>query len=209
MAFYNPSHFRIEDAPALHALMRAYPFATLMSGAPDPDISHLPLLLDTGNSGTVLRGHVARANPHWRAALDGIAAVAIFSGPQAYVSPQWYPGKRNDARVVPTWNYQVVHAHGRLRAIDDPVWLHRLVSDLTAMHESAFAEPWAVTDAPTDYIDKMLGAIVGFELVVTRLEGKWKLSQNKTPADRTGAIEGLAARDDAHSRAVSAAMKQP
>jgi transcriptional regulator len=189
---YLPAHFEQNDAQALQALMRAQPLATLVTTAADGlTADHLPLEYDAGSG--VLRGHVARANPLWRHA-DGQPVLAVFSGPQAYVSPAWYPSKAATHKVVPTWNYTVVHAHGRLRAVDDAPWLRALVGRLTERFEGARAtppEPWSVTDAPDDYLEQMLRAIVGVEIRVERLLGKWKLSQNRSEADRLGVAAGL------------------
>jgi transcriptional regulator len=195
MAMYNPDSFRVDDPEQMQALVREHPLATLvMQGGDGPDATHVPLLLMPDDGRWMLRGHVARANPAWRhAGEDGCPALAVFHGPQAYVSPGWYPTKKDDPRVVPTWNYAVVHAHGTLRAIDDPAWLHDLVTALTDDRESARPEPWAVSDAPIDYIEKMLRAVVGLELVVERLEGKWKMSQNRAEVDRDGVVTGLRA----------------
>lgn len=170
--------------------MREHPLATLVTvqeGVPTAD--HVPLQYDA--SAGVLRGHVARANPLWRLA-DGERVLAIFSGPQGYVSPSWYPGKAEHHKVVPTWNYAVVHAQGRLRAMDDANWLHAFVTGLTASQEGARAMPWAVSDAPADYVQQMLRAIVGIEIAVDQLIGKFKLSQNRNEADRAGVARGLA-----------------
>ena len=206
---YNPTAFRVDDPQRLHALMRDHPLATLVTrDAGAPAASHLPLLLVADGERVVLRGHVARANPLWRQAGDGCPALAVFHGPQAYVSPGWYPTKRDDPRVVPTWNYAVVHAHGSLRAIDDPGWLHDLVTALTGIHEASRPEPWAVSDAPDDYVAKMLRAVVGLELVVERLEGKWKMSQNRADVDREGVVAGLHAEGGAGGTAVAAQVSR-
>jgi transcriptional regulator len=202
---YNPATFRVDDPVRMHALVRGHPLATLVTqGADGLDADHVPLLLDLDGERAVLRGHVARANPLWRQAGDGCPALAVFHGPQAYVSPGWYPTKQDDPRVVPTWNYAVVHAHGVLRAVDDPAWLHDLVIALTREHEAPRQEPWAVSDAPHDYVAKMLRAVVGLELVVERLEGKWKMSQNRTEADREGVVAGLRGEGDARDAEVAA-----
>ncbi len=191
---YLPRHFEAPDLHAMHALIGARPLATLVAaGAQGLGADHIPLELDatSGAHGT-LRGHVARANPLWRDA-DGAEVLAVFHGPQAYVSPSWYPGKALHGKVVPTWNYTVVHAHGRLRAVDDAPWLRALVERLTTAHEAPFPVPWAVGDAPVDYLAQMLRAIVGIEITLTRLVGKWKTSQNRDRADRAGVAAGLAA----------------
>jgi transcriptional regulator len=188
---YLPKHFEQTDPAALHGLMVAHPLATLITPGADGitadavPLEHHPAL-------GVLRGHVARANPLWKHA-DGQAVLAVFNGPQAYVSPSWYPSKAATHKVVPTWNYTVVHAHGVLRAVDSAPWLHSLVSGLTDHHERPRAAPWSVGDAPADYVQQMLRAIVGIEIRVTRLVGKWKLSQNRSDADRHGVADGLAA----------------
>lgn len=187
---YLPKHFEQTDAEALHTLMREHPLATLVSlqdGEPTAD--HVPLEYDA--EAQVLRGHVARANPLWRVAA-GQPVLAVFTGPQAYVTPSWYPSKAATHKVVPTWNYTVVHAHGVLRAVEDAPWLHALVSGLTAHHESPRASPWAVTDAPDDFVQQLLRAIVGIEIPVQRLVGKWKISQNRSEPDRLGVAVGLA-----------------
>lgn len=204
---YTPAHFRVDDEATLHAFIRAYPFAALITGGADISVSHLPMLLQKTDSGFVLRGHIARANPHWKEISDGAAALAIFNGPQAYITPQWYPSKLKDGRVVPTWNYAVTHVRGTLRAVHDADWLNQLVTALTDEHEKAFAHQWAVTDAPADYMEKMLKAIVGLELTVHSMEGKWKLGQNRSAADQANTKTGLAARGDAQSRALSDMMK--
>ncbi|MCU0922056.1 MAG: FMN-binding negative transcriptional regulator, partial [Burkholderiaceae bacterium] len=154
---------------------------------------HLPLEFDAtaGEQGTLF-GHVARANPLWRVAA-GAPVLAVFGGPQAYVSPSWYPSKAATHKVVPTWNYTVVHAHGVLEAVEDAPWLRALVGRLTDQFEAPRPTPWAVDDAPTDYVQQMLRAIVGIRIPLTRLLGKWKVSQNRSEADRLGVADGLGA----------------
>jgi len=189
---YLPAHFAQHDPAALQGLVRAHPLAALVSST-GPDgltADHVPLEFDTDSG--CLRGHVARANPLWQHA-DGQAVLAIFHGPEAYVSPSWYPSKAEHHKVVPTWNYAVVHAHGPLQAVHDAPWLHALVTRLTSQHEASRAGPWAVTDAPPAYIDQMLRAIVGIQIPVERWVGKWKLSQNRSAADRDGVARGLVA----------------
>ena len=201
---YLPAHFAESRADVMHALIHARPFATLVTqGAAGPDANHLPLHLDANSSpqGT-LSGHVARANPLWREA-DGTGVLAIFHGPQAYVTPSWYPSKREHGKAVPTWNYVVVHARGRLRVVDDAIWLRRQLELLVDSHESGFADPWRIADAPRDYIDKMLAAIVGIEIEITDLTGKWKLSQNQAEANRAGVVAGLRGQESAEGIAVA------
>jgi transcriptional regulator len=187
---YVPNHFEQHDEEALFELMRAHPLSALVSeqgGQITAD--HVPLEYDPATR--TLRGHVARANPLWQAAA-GQPVLAIFSGPQAYVTPSWYASKALTHRVVPTWNYTVVHAHGVLLAVEDAPWVHALVSRLTEHHESSRATPWAVVDAPADYVQQLLRAIVGIEIAVDKLLGKWKISQNRSAADRLGVADGLA-----------------
>jgi transcriptional regulator len=189
---YLPKHFEQDDPAALAALMHDHPLATLVVATPDgPTADLLPLEFHPaiGPRGT-LRGHVARANPLWRHA--GVAALAVFQGPQAYVSPNWYPSKREHGKAVPTWNYTMVQARGALRAVDDAPWLRALVGRLTERHESTQPAPWAVSDAPDDYVQQMLRAIVGIEIELTSLLGKWKVSQNRSQADRQGVAQALA-----------------
>ena len=190
---YLPSAFEQPDREVLHALMQAHPFATLFSqGAEGPTADHIPLELDAsvGTHG-VLRGHVARANPLWQLAA-GQPVLAVFHGPQAYITPSWYATKALTHKVVPTWNYAVVHAHGSLQVVEEAPWLHALVSRLTQEREAARSQPWAVGDAPPDFIQSLLRAIVGIEIPLTQLIGKFKLSQNRSAADRAGVVAGLA-----------------
>jgi transcriptional regulator len=187
---YLPKHFEQNDRAALIALMRERPLATLIVAAPDgPTADLIPLEFD--DAANALRGHVARANPLWKHA--GAQALAVFTGPEAYISPGWYASKREHGKVVPTWNYTMVQARGTLRAVDDAPWLRALVGRLTDHHERTQATPWAVNDAPDDYVQQMLRAIVGIEIPLDGLVGKWKVSQNRSAADREGAALGLVA----------------
>ena len=190
---YLPKHFEQHDRNALIALMRERPLATLIvpgeDGTPCADLIPLEFHPHEGPHGT-LRGHVARANLLWRRA--GAQALAVFTGPEAYVSPGWYASKREHGKVVPTWNYTMVQARGTLRAIDDAPWLRALVGRLTDQHEAAQPAPWQVSDAPDDYVQQMLRAIVGIEIALSTLVGKWKTSQNRSAADREGVAHGLA-----------------
>lgn len=203
---YLPSHFEETRVEVMHALIRAQPLASLVVHGPDGlTANHIPMRVfsDRVPFG-VLRGHVARANPLWREASAGIEALAIFQGPQIYISPSHYPTKHLTAKVVPTWNYAVVHAHGTLQAIDDPAWLRDFLEGLTNEHEAQFAKPWRVSDAPDDFIAAQLRAVVGMELQITRLVGKWKMSQNRVPTDRKGVIAGLEVQSTPSSLAVAA-----
>ena len=202
---YNPSHFQEARVPVLHGLIRRHPLATLVTlGAEGLVANHIPMEIDAEPApfGT-LRGHVARANPVWRDSAPDVAALVIFSGPDAYVTPSWYPTKGESGRVVPTWNYAVVHAYGPLRAIEDPAWLRAFVTRLTERHEAERSLPWKVTDAPEDFIQRQLGAIVGIEIPVRRLEGKWKVSQNRAAQDRAGVVAGFREGSDPAGRAMA------
>jgi transcriptional regulator len=189
---YLPSHFAERRLDVLHQTIREAGLATLVTTGPDGlDASHLPFLLEPEPSPGRLVGHVARANPVWQVTPPESAALAIFLGPDAYVTPSWYQTKRETGRVVPTWNYLAIHAHGRVRFFEERDRLLEVVTRLTDRHEGRRAAPWKVSDAPAEYIEGMLAGIVGVELTVTRLEGKWKASQNRSEADRSGVAEGL------------------
>jgi transcriptional regulator len=205
---YQPDHYRVDDLPQLHALMRARPFATLVSsGSLGLYATHLPTVLkdDVANDAPngVIECHLSRANPHWKDLAAGGEALMIFQGPDAYVTPNWYPSKAEHGKVVPTWNYAVVHAYGRPEVMQDMDWLRRHVGELSAQQEAGEARPWAVSDAPDRYVEVMLRGIVGFRFVVTRLEGKWKMSQNREMQDRAGVVSGLGRRGEGDDRAVA------
>ncbi|HEU5208360.1 MAG TPA: FMN-binding negative transcriptional regulator [Longimicrobiales bacterium] len=205
---YIPSSFREEDLPTLHAFLEAHPLAALVTavgGASDLFATHLPLILDreAGPLGT-LRGHVARANPHARQLKAGPApGLVVFTGPDAYITPNWYPLKREHGRVVPTWNYVAVHASGTVTPREDPEFLLSHLEALTEKHEAARAGGWKVSDAPEEYIAQLMRAIVGLEIRIDRLEGKWKMSQNRSAADIDGVIAGLSESASATDRAVA------
>lgn len=212
---YMPSQFEESRPEVLHQLIQAHPLGLLVT-LDDAGLNgnHIPFEIDAapGPLGT-LRGHVARANPVWRAhghpSLPGIEAMVAFQGPSLYISPAWYPSKAGTGKVVPTYNYIVVHGYGHLRSIDDPAWLRSFLERLTDRHESqrknrdSGAVPWSVGDAPDDYVATQLKAIVGIELTLTRLIGKWKISQNRLPEDRAGVARHLreASGDDASEMA--------
>ena len=204
---YRPAAFRQDDLTALHAQIDSTGLALLTSNGPAGlQATHLPLLLEPeeGEFGT-LYGHFARANPHWQD-LAGQEALAVFAGPDAYVHPGWYPGKAEHGQVVPTWNYIAVHAWGQVETFDDPERLRELLSRLTARHEAGRPRPWSLDDAPAEYLERMLRAIVGFALPIRRLEGQWKLSQNRQPADHAGVRQGLAASANPRDRELAARM---
>ncbi|WP_426663336.1 FMN-binding negative transcriptional regulator [Rhodanobacter aciditrophus] len=187
---YMPKHFAETRVDILHGLIRDCPFATLVANtAGGLAANHLPFEL----VGNALHGHVARGNELAR--LDGAEVLAIFRGPDGYISPNWYPTKQETHREVPTWNYAVAHVHGRLKVIEDAAWLRALLERLTDRHEAAEPRPWHVGDAPDDHIEKSLRAIVGIEIGIERIEGKFKLSQNHPERNRRGVIAGLRRRD--------------
>ena len=190
---YLPSHFAETRAEILHALVRSHPLSTLVTLTDAGLVAdQIPLLLrpDEGAAGTLV-GHVARANPLWHATRLDTQVLAIFQGPQHYVSPGWYPSKQEHGKVVPTWNYVVVQAQGVLRIHDDPEWVHAQVSHLTRQQESTSVKPWAVDDAPRAYTDSMVKAIVGISIEITHWSGKWKVSQNQQASNRAGVVDGL------------------
>lgn len=192
---YVPAHFAELQTDVMHGLIQAHPLATLVTLSNEGiDANHLPLHLSPaeGPFGT-LRGHIARTNPLWRGSIPDSEALAVFHGPDSYISPSWYPTKSEDGKAVPTWNYVVVHALGTLRVIDDATWLRSHLESLTAHNEAAFAEPWRVSDAPRDFTEKLITALVGIEFAITRLTGKWKVSQNQPPQNRAGVVRGLRA----------------
>ena len=197
-----PNHFAEHDIARLHALVRAHNFATLVSAHQgEIQVSHLPFLLDAG--GKLLRAHMARANRQWRTFSPEREVVVIFHGPHHYVSPGWYASHPS----VPTWNYAVVHAQGRPRLIEDRERLAALLRELVTRHEAASPEPWKM-DLPPDYQDKMLSAIVGFEIEITRLDGKFKLSQNRPESDRPLVIEALERLGSDDALGVAALMRE-
>jgi transcriptional regulator len=205
---YLPAHFNETRPEVMHALMRTHPLCSLVTQCETGLVAnHVPVqTLDEPKPLGCIRGHVARANPLWRDYRAETQALAIFQGPQVYISPSFYPSKAKTGEVVPTWNYAVVHASGTLRFIQDPGWLRDFVAGLTAMHEAPRSLPWKIDDAPPAYIDKMLSLIVGFEFSIAALSGKWKVSQNRSPADQEGVIRNLQNAQDADSREMAAML---
>lgn len=206
---YTPKAFEVTDLPKLQAAMKQSELATLVTNTSHGLVAtHLPLLFDAtrGEYGT-LTGHVSRANLQWRESDPNAEGLIIFLGLDTYVSPNWYPAKRETGRVVPTWNYAAIHAYGRITFFDDVERLRTVVTALTKKHEAAFPAPWQVTDAPAAYIDSQLKAIVGFECQISRLEGKQKFNQNRPVEDRLGVIEGLLELQDERKRQVAELME--
>lgn len=192
---YNPAPFAENRRAVQHALIRDHPLATFVVAGAELTADLVPFVLypDEGENGT-LRAHVARANPLWRELQADTPCLLLFQGPQAYVSPNWYPGKAENHRQVPTWDYCTVQVRGTARVTDDAAWLRRALSDLTATQERLLPQPWSIDDAPADYIAALSRAIVGIELPIASIAAKWKVSQNRNAADRAGVARGLAER---------------
>lgn len=200
-------HFNTMGEPELHQLVAAVGSAELVTVGADgyPAATLLPVIWDDER----LVFHLARANPHWRSIEPGAPALAVVTGPQAYVSPAWYPSKEEHGRVVPTWNYTAVHFTGRVEVHEDEAWLRTAVTALTTLHEREREQPWSVDDAPARYLQKQLGAIVGIELTIETIEGKAKLSQNRSDADRAGVVEGLRREGGTREQEVADLMQDP
>ncbi|MET0652922.1 MAG: FMN-binding negative transcriptional regulator [Hyphomicrobiaceae bacterium] len=207
---YTPIQFRVDEAAEAHALMRAHPFAVLVThGADGVVATHLPTLLKVDAESPLgrIECHLARPNPQWKTFAADAEALMIFQGAEAYIRPGWYPSKAQHGKAVPTWNYAVVHAYGRLQAIEDKDWLLAHVGELSDQQEAPFAERWSMADAPTDYLDRQTRGIVGLTLAISRLEGKVKMSQNRDMADRDGVVRGLAERGEAEDAEVAALVQ--
>jgi transcriptional regulator len=204
---YTPAQFKVEDAGEVHALMRAHPFAILVTqGADGLTATHLPTVLKVDGASPLgrIECHVARPNPQWKSFAPDADALLIFQGHEAYIRPGWYPSKSEHGKAVPTWNYVAVHAYGTLRVMNDKAWLLAHVSQLSDQQEAPFAERWAVSDAPESYLDVMARGIVGLTFEITRLEGKVKMSQNREMRDRAGVVDGLRGRGEGGDAATAA-----
>lgn len=196
---YIPASFRENRLDVMHDFMRAHPFGLLVSsGAGGLQATPLPFLLEADGGNGMLRAHLARANPHWQALASVDECLVVFQGEQGYVTPSWYASKAATGKVVPTWNYAVVHAWGRPAVVEDAAWLRRQIEALTRGQEGRRTQAWAVDDAPADYLAAQMQAIVGIEIPIARIEGKWKMSQNRDAADRRGVIAGLRDANDPH-----------
>ncbi|SKA72539.1 negative transcriptional regulator, PaiB family [Thiothrix eikelboomii] len=205
---YVPKHFEQSDPQVLQNLIRSSPLASLVTlGAQGLNANPIPLYFEANGGLGLLQGHVARANPIWRDFDTQLEALVIFHGNDAYISPNWYPSKTEHGKEVPTWNYSVLNVYGHLRVQDDPLWLREFLEKLTQQQELGLAKPWQMSDAPDDYLQTMLKAIVGIELEITRWEGKWKLSQNKPSREYQGVIEGLNQTQNAKAIDLATVMK--
>jgi transcriptional regulator len=206
---YIPRANQEDRIAVLHKLMEDQPFASLITmGSSGLFATHIPMMLEQNGAKGQLRGHISRANPQWRDYTPSVEALAIFSGPQHYITPNWYLEKQESGKVVPTWNYVVVHAYGHLKIIEDGAWLVTHLASLTNIHEAASPVPWKIEDAPADYIASQVKGIVGLEMEVTRLEGKWKVSQNRSEQDRNGVAEGLAELNTTESLEMKALVEE-
>jgi transcriptional regulator len=189
---YQPPAFVEDRLPVLQELIRAHPLATLITAGPGGLIANfVPFILADGGDKGTLRGHIAKANDQVEALRAGAETLVIFHGPEAYITPSWYASKKQHGRVVPTWNYVVVQARGTPRVIDDPAWLRAQIGALTTSQENRRAQPWSVADAPEAFIAGQIKAIIGVEIPIAGIEGKWKVSQNRPVADRQGVVTGL------------------
>ncbi|MCP4382994.1 MAG: FMN-binding negative transcriptional regulator [Hyphomicrobiales bacterium] len=202
---YQPNHHKQDDLGAQHALIRSHPLGLLVTmGAAGLEANQIPFVLDpTCGTKGVLKGHLARANRQWRNLDDSVDALVVFRGPDTYISPSWYATKAETGKVVPTWNYAVVQVRGQLRVIEDRAWLRAQVEALTRDHEARRPKPWAVSDAPPPFIDAMVRGVVGLELEIAGIAGKWKVSQNRPEADKEGVITGLRADGEADQLAIA------
>lgn len=206
---YIPKQFEEPRIEVMHELARAYPLATLVThSSAGLNANHIPLHLSESPAPYgALQGHIARANPLVGEIAGGIEALAVFHGPDSYISPSWYATKKETEKVVPTWNYAVVHAYGVLRIVDSAPWLRAQLDALTGHNEASFPEPWAISDAPVDYIERIMAAIVGIEIVITKMFGKWKVSQNQPAQNQVSVISGLKASGLPGSEAMAALVE--
>jgi transcriptional regulator len=206
---YIPRANQEDRLPVIHRLMDDQPFASLITvGSGGLFASHIPMVLEQNGAMGLLKCHLSRANAQWRDHSPSVEALAIFSGPQHYITPNWYPEKEETGKVVPTWNYVVVHAYGHLKVVEDSEWLMAHLERLTRIHEGGSPVPWKVGDAPADYIASQVKGIVGLEMTIERLEGKWKVSQNRSEQDRIGVATGLAELNTTESLAMKALVEK-
>jgi transcriptional regulator len=197
---YVPASFREGRVEILHSLIVKYPLGLLIThGENGLEASPIPFLLYAGEGKHgVLRAHMARANSHWKSLSGQVGCLVVFQGPEGYVTPSWYPSKTNTDKAVPTWNYATVQVRGNPSVTEDAAWLRRQLDDLTSFHERSRPQPWSLNDAPSEYIANQMKAIIGIEIPIDRIEGKWKMSQNKNDADRAGVIAGMRSESDPH-----------
>ena len=203
-----PKPFRQEKNSELLALMREYPFATLITQATSGiEAHHLPISLSWQEDKLYLHAHIAKVNTVWQSVTESSEVLVIFNGPNCYISPNHYPTKQQTGKAVPTWNYVAVHVKGHITFIHDPEWIYQALENLTAEHESGQYNPWSISDAPTSYIERMLPAIVGIEIAVASITGQWKLSQNQPAVNQIGVIDGLSASENHNDKTVAALVR--
>ncbi|MGL5334604.1 MAG: FMN-binding negative transcriptional regulator [Enterovibrio sp.] len=204
---YIPDKFKQENIEELIALIRTHPLATVITLSDlGVEANHFPLFLMEQDGKLYLKGHIAKANSIWQTTSPLSDVLVIFNGPNSYISPNYYPTKKENGKAVPTWNYMVVHVRGKLKFIHDPKWTANFLALLTQEHEQEQATPWAMTDAPQPYIQSMLSAVVGIEIAIDSLSGKWKLSQNQSELNQKGVVDGLSSKSDTHSQSIAAVM---
>ncbi|ANG65288.1 transcriptional regulator [Marinobacterium aestuarii] len=205
---HNPKNFQQNDRAQLEGLIREYPFATLMThSASGLEANHLPVLLCEKDGKAVLQAHIARANPLWKTLPDKSDVLVVFNGPNCYISPNHYPTKQETGKAVPTWNYVVVHVKGVMSYIQDKDWLLAMINRLTDQHEAGQQRPWSTADAPEEFIQKMLPAIVGLEIEISAITGQWKLSQNQPERNRRGVVAGLSGESGDQYRTIAELVK--
>jgi len=205
---YIPKKFQQDDIKNFKDVMIEYPFATLIThNETGTDAEHIPLLLNRVNDKDVLQGHIAKANPLWKNIKENTPVLIVFNGPNCYISPNYYPTKQDHGKVVPTWNYVVVHVKGIISAIHDEKWKLKMIDNLTNQHEKHQANPWVITDAPSEYINKMLPAIVGLEIEILSINGKWKVSQNQPERNKQGIYTALAQEGDHNAHKIAELVK--
>lgn len=206
---FIPKKFQQDDLEEQIAMMQKYSFASLVTCSEEGlEATQLPMIVAREDGKTVLRAHIAKANPIWQSVQNGSEALVIFNGPNSYISPNHYPTKKEHGKAVPTWNYVAVHVKGKISFIHDSKWLYDIVDSLTTVHEKNSLEPWSIADAPAAYIERMLPAIVGVEIVASSIQGQWKLSQNQPEANQRGVFEGLAATQDANATEMAAMLDE-
>lgn len=206
---YIPTKFQQEDTNDLKSMMAKYPFATLISHSDSGiEVEHIPLFLDEANEKHVLQGHIAKTNPLWKNVKDKSEILIIFNGPNCYISPNYYPSKQENGKAVPTWNYTAVHVKGVVSYIHDDKWKLAMLNNLTDLHEAKQAVPWSIKDAPQEYIFKMLSAIVGLEIDILSITGKWKVSQNQSQENKRGLLLGLSQETDSNAHKIAELVQE-
>lgn len=204
-----PSKFKQNDEKQLKSMMREYPFATLITHSESGiEATHLPVIITNTQGKDIVQAHIAKANNIWQSTKEGADVLLIFNGPNCYISPNYYPTKKESGKAVPTWNYVAVHVRGKIAFIHDEQWIYNMIDALTTEHEYEQETPWSMSDAPQSYIKKMLPAIVGIEITIDSMEGQWKLSQNQPEINKTGILQGLAKKDNNHESKIKKLIEE-